>query len=219
MKDPSFPKLLVFVNSAVPLALLCWNAYNHELGANPINFALRTLGMLTLVFLLLTLSITPIRLITGWNFLSHFRRMLGLYAFFYGCLHLLMYFVFDQSLNLSHAAADVIKRPFILFGMTALLMMVPLAVTSTNNMIKRLGAARWKRLHQLVYLSALAGVLHYYLLVKADARQPIAFAVVLIVLLAYRALAARFPVLRHTRHAPAHAASARHRQGFDVMIK
>src|SRR3954451_8858009 len=100
MKDPRFAKFVVFVNAAVPLAVLVWDAYWHQLGVNPVEFAIRTTGMLTLVFLILSLTVTPVRLITGWNFLSHFRRMLGLYAFFCGVLHLSTYFVFDRSLSI-----------------------------------------------------------------------------------------------------------------------
>ena len=201
MKDPGFAKFVVLVNGSVPLAILCWDAYWHQLGANPVTFALRTTGMLALVFLTLSLSVTPLRKISGWNYFSNFRRMLGLYAFFYGCLHLLTYFAFDRSLDLGSTVNDVIKRPFILVGMTALLLMVPLALTSTNAMIKRLGAARWKRLHRLAYVSAIAGVLHYYLLVKADIRQPVAFACVLAILLGYRVVGDRIPSFR--KKAPA----------------
>ena len=196
MKDASFGKLVVFVNSAVPLTLLAWDASQHQLGTNPINFALRTLGMCALVFLVLTLTVTPLRLITGWNFLSNFRRQLGLWAFAYGVMHLLLYFVFDQSLSFSTTIRDVIKRPFILFGMTALLLMLPLALTSTTSSIKRLGAARWKRLHQLVYLSAIAAVVHFFMFVKADIRLPVAFIIAVGILLIYRAAVARFPNLR-----------------------
>ena len=217
MKDPRFAKLVVFVNSAVPLAVLAWDGYWHQLGADPIAFATRTTGMLTLVFLMLSLVVTPARLITGWNWLSNFRRMLGLYAFFYGLVHLTMYFAFDRAFNFSSTVADVIKRPFILFGMTALLLMVPLAITSTNGMIKRLGAARWKRLHQLVYLSAIAGVLHYYILVKADKRLPLMFAGALGILLAYRILVPRLPFLRKSRKAPA-VPAARGRSPATIQI-
>lgn len=183
MRDPRFAKFVLFVNSAVPLTLLGWDALHDNLGANPVEFALRTTGMLTLIFLLLTLTITPMRKLTGWNWLSHFRRMLGLFAFFYGSLHFLTYLGFYQSFNLRHVIADTIARPFILFGMTALLLITPLAVTSTNGMIKRMGAKRWKQLHWLIYPAAIAAVLHYYLLVKADTRQPLIFAVVLALLL------------------------------------
>lgn len=199
MKDPSFAKFVVLVNGAVPLALLCWDALDHRLGANPTVFAIRTTGMLTLVFLISSLAVTPLRLISGRNWLSHFRRMLGLYAFFYGVLHLSTYFVFDRSMSIRGTISDTLARPFIFLGMTALLLMVPLAATSTNAMIKRLGAARWKRLHQLAYVSAIAGVLHYYLLVKADTRQPLAFAAVVALLLGYRIINKYIPGLRRGR--------------------
>jgi sulfoxide reductase heme-binding subunit YedZ len=186
MTDARFPKFLVFINGLVPLALLLWDAYWNHLGANPVEFSIRTTGMLALIFLLLSLCVTPLRKITGRNFFSHFRRMLGLFAFFYACVHLCLYFTFDRSLSVLSVLGDVVKRPFILFGMTALLAMLPLALTSTNKMIRRLGAARWKRLHRLVYLAGVAAVLHYYFLVKADTRIPIAFAVALALLLGFR---------------------------------
>jgi sulfoxide reductase heme-binding subunit YedZ len=186
VKDPRFAKLVVFTNALVPLALLGWDAYWGKLGANPTEFALRTTGMLGLVFLVLSLAVTPVRKILGRNWLSHFRRMLGLYAFFYGVVHLGLYFVFDRGMSFSEVWADTWKRPFVLLGMTALVLMVPLAATSTNGMIKRMGAVWWKRLHRLAYVAAIAGVGHYYLLVKADTRLPIAFAAVLGVLLGYR---------------------------------
>src|SRR5262249_40854427 len=154
MKDTAFAKLVVFVNALVPLAILIWDALHHELGANPTTFAIRTTGMLTLVFLIMSLAVTPLRLVSGKNYLSNFRRMLGLYAFFYGLLHLSTYFVFDRSLSLSSTAQDTLARPFIFLGMAAWLMMVPLAATSTNAAIKKMGAAKWKRLHQLAYISA-----------------------------------------------------------------
>ena len=201
MKDPAFPKLVVFINSCVPLALLGWDAYWHQLGANPSNFALRTTGMMALIFLILSLTVTPVRKITGYNFLSHFRRMLGLFAFFYGCMHLALYFTYDREFNLAGTLADVLKRPFILLGMASLLMMLPLAATSTNAMIKKLGGKNWKRLHTLAYPAAIAAVVHFYLLVKADIRQPAAFGFVLAVLLLYRLLANRFAWLRKSARA------------------
>jgi DMSO/TMAO reductase YedYZ heme-binding membrane subunit len=199
MKDPRFAKLVVFVNSAVPLSLVMWDAFNQRLGANPSKFALNTTGMLALVFLLLSLTVTPIRLITGWNWLSHFRRMLGLYAFVYAGLHLLTYFIFDRSLSVSSTVEDVFKRRFIFFGMTAFVLMIPLAITSTNGMIKRLGAAKWKRLHQLVYASAILGVVHFYMRVKADVLLPVTFGFVLAVLLLYRLLVPHLSFLKRGR--------------------
>lgn len=189
MKDPRFAKLVLLVNASVPLALLGWDACRGQLGANPVEFALRTTGMLALVFLTLSLAVTPLRKLSGKNWLSHFRRMLGLYAFFYGLAHFYLYVVFDRNLDFDDVLIDTGKRPFILLGMTAFLLMVPLAVTSTNGMIKRMGALWWKRVHSLAYFAAIAGVAHYYRLVKADTRLPIAFAIALAVLLGYRVVA------------------------------
>jgi DMSO/TMAO reductase YedYZ heme-binding membrane subunit len=190
MKDTRFPKFVLLVNSITPLALLAWDAVNGQLGANPIEFAIHTTGMLTLIFVLLTLCVTPARKILHFNYLSNFRRMLGLLAFFYGSLHFLIYLGFNESFSVSAAVQDTIKRPFILFGMTCLILMIPLAITSTQGMIRRLGAANWKRLHWLIYPAALAAVTHYWLFVKADTRKPKAFAMVLAVLLVYRIIAA-----------------------------
>ncbi len=196
MKDPRFPKLVIFVNSSVPLALLLWDAYWHHLGANPVDYAIHTTGELALIFLVISLTITPVRKITGWNWLSHFRRMLGLFAFAYGCIHFIIYFAFDRSFSLSATLADIIKHKYIFFGLTALLLMVPLALTSTNASIKCLGAAKWKQLHRLVYPAAIAAVLHYYLLVKADITQPVIFATILALLFAYRLLSPHLNALK-----------------------
>jgi DMSO/TMAO reductase YedYZ heme-binding membrane subunit len=186
MKDPHFAKFVLFVNAAVPLSLLAWDAYWHHLGANPVEFSLRTTGLLALIFLILSLMITPARKITGWNGFSHFRRMLGLFAFFYGVVHLSIYFVLYRSFDFVSAGKDIIDRPFILLGMAALVMMIPLAITSTNGMIKRLGAARWKWLHKLVYPASIAAGVHYLLVGKVFLPQPIAFGVAVAVLLVYR---------------------------------
>jgi sulfoxide reductase heme-binding subunit YedZ len=148
---------------------------------------------LTLVFLILSLAVTPLRKILGLPWLVQIRRTLGLYAFFYGCLHLLCYVWFDKAFKLSAITQDTFKRPFIFLGMFGFLLMVPLAVTSTNKMVKRLGGQRWNRLHKLAYVAAIAGVLHYYLLVKADTRIPVAFGIVLALLLAYRLISKYFP--------------------------
>src|SRR5215211_7247606 len=182
----TFPKLVIFINSLVPLALLLWDLYRKQVGPNPLDFATKTTGMLTLIFLSLTVAVTPLRKIFGINSLVKFRRMLGLFAFFYGALHLLTYVWFDRLFNLLSVAADVVQRPFILLGMTAFLLMVPLAVTSTNQMVKRLGGKRWAMLHQLAYLAAIAGVVHFWMLVKSDTRLPLTFAFILLFLLGYR---------------------------------
>ena len=191
MQDVKFNKFVVFVNSLIPLTLLAWDAVWRQLGANPTEFAIRTTGFLTLIFLLITLSITPLRKLSGRNDLIKYRRMLGLFAFFYGALHLSIYFAVDRNLSLTSAAGDIIQRPFIAFGMTAFFLMIPLAVTSTNSMIKRLGGKRWQQLHKLTYLCAIGGVIHYYLIVKSDVLMPLAFAAVLTILLGYRVYAAK----------------------------
>ena len=189
MKDMRFPKLVLLVNGLVPLVLLLWDVYRKQVGANPLEFVTRTTGMLTLVFLFISLAVTPARRITGLNWLTRLRRMLGLFAFFYGSLHLLTYVAFDRFFHLTTIPGDVVKRPFIAIGMTALFLMLPLAVTSTDRMVKRLGGKRWIRLHRIVYLAGALGVLHYYMLVKSDVRLPMTFAFLLAVLLGFRIFA------------------------------
>lgn len=189
MSDVRFAKVVVFVNSVVPLVLLLLDLYRKRVGPNPLDFVTKTTGMLTLIFLSLTVAITPLRKIFGVNSLVKVRRMLGLFAFFYGSLHLLTYIWFDRLFNLVSVAQDVVKRPFILLGMTAFVLMVPLAITSTNKMVKRLGGKRWARLHQLVYLAAIAGVVHFWMLVKSDTRLPLTFGFILLFLLGYRLFA------------------------------
>jgi len=184
--DLRFAKLLVLVNAAVPAVLLGWDAWHHKLGANPVNFAILTTGMLALIFLLLTLTVTPLRKITGLNWIIFSRRTLGLYTFFYASLHFLIFFSLDRSFSISGTLSEMVKRKYLFVGATGLLIMVPLAVTSTNAMIKRLGGKRWRALHRLAYIAAIAGVIHYYMQVKADVRQPLVFAAVLSILFAYR---------------------------------
>lgn len=184
----NFPKLVVFINSLMPLALLLWDLYRHRVGPNPLEFATRTTGMLTLIFLCLALAVTPLRNIFGINALVKFRRMLGLFAFFYGSLHLLTYVWFDRQFKLLSVVQDVAQRRFILAGMTAFVLMVPLALTSTNRMVKRLGGKRWARLHRLVYLAGIAGVVHFWMLVKSDTSLPLTFAFIVCFLLGYRFL-------------------------------
>src|SRR5437868_1284367 len=189
MKDTRFAKLVLFINSLVPLVLLLWDVARHQVGANPLEFVTRTTGMLTLVFLIVSLAVTPLCRITGLNWLIRFRRMLGLFAFFYGSLHLMTYVAFDRFFRLTTIPADVVKRPFIAIGMTAFFLMLPLAITSTDQMVKRLGGKRWARLHRIVYVSGVFGVLHYYMLVKSDVRLPLTFAFILFVLLGFRLFA------------------------------
>jgi sulfoxide reductase heme-binding subunit YedZ len=195
MTDLRFTKLVVFINSVIPLILLLWDLYFKRVGPNPLEFATRTTGMLTLIFLSLTVAVTPLRKIFGINSLVKIRRMLGLFAFFYGALHLLTYVWFDRLFNFVSVGQDVVRRPFILAGMTAFVLMVPLAITSTNKMVKRLGGRSWARLHRLVYLAVIAGVVHFWMLVKSDIRLPLTFAFILLFLLGFRLF---------MKYAPAH---------------
>jgi sulfoxide reductase heme-binding subunit YedZ len=188
MKDIRFAKLVVFINGVVPLVMLLWDVVRKQVGANPLEFVTRTTGMLALVFLLISLAVTPLRRITGLNWLVRFRRMLGLFAFFYGSLHLMTYVAFDRFFHLTTIPADVLKRPFIAVGMTAFFLMLPLAITSTDKMVKRLGGKRWMLLHRIVYMSGVLALLHYYMLVKSDVRLPLTFAFLLAVLLGFRIL-------------------------------
>ena len=193
MKDTRFSKFILFVNALVPLALLLWDVYHKHVGANPLEFVTRTTGMLTLVFLMITLAVTPVRKTFALNRLIKFRRMLGLFAFFYGSLHLMTYIWFDRYFNLKSVPGDVVSRPFIAVGMTGFILLVPLAITSTDQMIKRIGGKRWSRLHSLIYLAGIAGVVHFWMLVKSDTRLPLTFGFVLVLLLAFRALAKYSP--------------------------
>lgn len=186
MDDVKFNKIVIFINGLVPLALLSIDALSSKLGANPIEFFLRTTGVLTILFLFLTLAITPLRKYYGWNQLIKFRRMLGLYAFFYGFLHLITYSIFDKSLSISAIIGDVWERPFVAVGMFSFFLLIPLAVTSTNEMIKRLGGKNWQKLHRLTYFAAIGGVVHFWMIVKSDVTYPLFFAFVLAVLLGYR---------------------------------
>ena len=155
------------------------------MGSRPLH----TTGILSLIFLVLSLAVTPASRITGYGWLGQFRRMLGLYAFFHAALHFLLFFGFDRAANVRDTAAEIVKRPYLMVGVIGLIVMVPLAVTSTNGMIRRLGPARWKALHRLAYIAAAAGALHFYMLVKADTTRPIAFAAALGVLFLYRLVA------------------------------
>ena len=193
MKDLQFSKLLLFINGLVPLVLLLWDVYRKQVGANPLEFVTHTTGMLTLVFLMITLALTPVRKITGLNWIVKFRRMVGLYAFFYGILHLVTYLWFDRFFNLRSIAGDVAQRPFIAIGMAAFFLMVPMAITSTNKMVKRLGGKRWAMLHKLIYLAGALGVIHFWMLVKSDKRLPLTFGFILVLLLGHRLFVKFYP--------------------------
>lgn len=179
-------KLLVFIACLGPAFVLTWKGFHSLLGANPIDVITRTTGRWTLTFLLITLSITPLRRITKLAWLIRFRRMLGLFAFFYGSLHLMTYVWLDKFFDVHDMLHDIAKRRFITAGMTAWALMLPLALTSTAGWIRRLGGKRWQKLHRLIYFSAVAGVVHFIWLVKADLRRPLTYGAVLVVLLAFR---------------------------------
>ncbi|HEV2470035.1 MAG TPA: protein-methionine-sulfoxide reductase heme-binding subunit MsrQ [Candidatus Sulfotelmatobacter sp.] len=179
-------KPAVFLACLVPAGVLVWRGFHGELGANPIEFITHSTGNWTLIFLLITLSVTPLRKLTRQYWLINFRRMFGLFAFFYGTLHLMTYVWLDKFFDVHEMLKDIAKRRFITAGMTAFVLMLPLALTSSRWAIRKLGGKRWQALHRLIYFSAAAGVIHYIWLVKADLRKPLEFATVLGVLIAYR---------------------------------
>ena len=179
-------KRATFLLCLLPIITLGWRGTHEGLGANPIEFITHSTGDWTLRFLLITLAVTPARSMLGVPTLIRFRRTFGLFAFFYGCLHFLTYIWLDKFFDLQDMLKDIGKRPFITIGFASLLLMVPLAVTSTAGWIRRLGGRRWQLLHRLIYLTAAAGVIHYYWLVKSDVRLPVRYGAILVVLLAYR---------------------------------
>lgn len=205
VKRNTILKPIVFVACLLPVALLAWKglnqflpasalvgrlaAYTGDLGANPIEVITRSTGLWTLIFLLITLSITPLRKLAGTLWLIQYRRMLGLFAFFYGSLHFTTYIWLDKFFDVHEMIKDIGKRPFITVGFTAFVLMIPLAITSTNGWIRRMGGKNWNRLHKLIYVSAMAGCIHFYWLVKKDVRQPVLYATILSVLLLYRVAA------------------------------
>lgn len=188
-------KPLIFLACLIPLGSLGLDAWRDRLGANPIEVITRSTGTWTLVFLLVTLSVTPLRKISGWPSLIQFRRMLGLFAFFYASLHFTTYIWLDQFFDLSAIVKDVPKRPFITAGFLSFVLLIPLAVTSTRGMIRRLGR-RWQQLHRLIYLIAIGGVIHYLWLVKADRSQPFLYGACLALLLGYRIVVGQRKTLR-----------------------
>ena len=221
----TFLKPLVFVAALGPAAWLVWAALTGNLSANPLSDITNETGVWTLRFLCITLAVTPLRRLTRWNWVIRFRRMFGLFAFFYGTLHFLTYVIVDRFAGLdfpngivawrtlrdlaASVGQDIAKRPFITVGFTAWTLMLPLALTSTAGMIRRLGGRRWNLLHRLVYVSASAGVVHYWWLVKADVRRPQTYAVVVGVLLAFRVVWARW-------HAAAPARISRAREATNT---
>jgi len=189
-------KVVLFLLGLVPIGVLLWFAYQAASGsdslaltANPIEYVTHYTGDWTLRFLLITLAITPLRMLLNRPAITRFRRMLGLYAFFYGCLHMLTWLWWDRQFEISGMIEDVLKRLYITVGMTGFLAMVPLAITSTAGWVRRMGYKRWQKLHRLVYVSAVAGVLHYLWLVKSDKRLPLLYGSILAALLAVRVVA------------------------------
>jgi methionine sulfoxide reductase heme-binding subunit len=178
-------KPVLFIVCLIPLALLALAVQSGTL-ANPVEYITHTTGDWTIRFLLITLSVTPLRIIFKLPNLARFRRMLGLFAFFYGTLHFATWFGLDKAFDLGEMWKDVLKRPFITAGFTGFMCMLPLAITSTAGWVRRLGYKRWQQLHRLIYLSATAGVIHYYWLVKSDIRLPVMYGAILLVLLAWR---------------------------------
>jgi len=188
--EPYFTKIikpLVFITALLPVGYLIWGFFNEALGANPIEYIIRDLGDWTLRFLLITLAISPLRRLTGLAQLLRLRRMLGLYTFFYGLLHLSIYLILEQFFDWQEIWLDILERPFITIGMLAFILLIPLAVTSTTAAMRKLGK-NWLRLHKLIYPISIFAILHFWWLVKADIREPFIYATILSILLLERLL-------------------------------
>jgi sulfoxide reductase heme-binding subunit YedZ len=179
-------KKLLFVVCLIPAIWLTFALFTDQLGANPIEAVTRQTGVWALRFLWITLLITPLRWLTGWNELVKFRRLLGLYVFFYATSHMLLYLGLDQFFDISEIIKDIIKRPFITIGFFSFIALIPLAITSNNAMVKRMGGRRWKQLHRLTYVIAIASSVHFYMLVKLDKVEPLIYMGLLIILLTPR---------------------------------
>ncbi len=192
----SWFKPVVFLACLIPLARLGWKAYNGALGANPIEVITHSTGDWILRFVLVTLAITPLRKLIRQPWLIRYRRMFGLFAFFYAVLHFLTYIWLDKFFDVHEMLADVTKRRFITVGFTGFVLLIPLALTSTRGWIRRLGGKRWQALHRLIYVSAVAGVIHYVWLVKADLHKPLEYALVLSLLLGYRIVSWALPKIK-----------------------
>jgi sulfoxide reductase heme-binding subunit YedZ len=190
-RQVDFIKATVFAACLLPTVRLVWRFATDSLGANPIEYITRATGWWTLAFLAITLAVTPARRWLSMPWLLRLRRMLGLFAFFHACQHFTTYLWLDQFFDWPGMLVDIAKRPFVTVGFAAFVLLVPLAVTSTNAMVRRLGARRWQRLHRLVYGIAILGVIHFWWLVKKDVTEPLAFAVVMSILLASRLIQRR----------------------------
>jgi len=197
-------KVFVFLLCLVPLGLLIWRLLTNNLGANPVEFIQHATGDWTLRFLIFTLCITPFRKLLNLPDLIRFRRMLGLFAFFYVCLHFLTYLGPDQSFDLAGMWKDVAKRPFITVGFAGFVSLIPLAITSTTGWIRRIGGKRWQMLHRLIYFAAVCGVIHYYWLVKSDVRKPLFYGALVAILFLWRLVSW---ILKRRNQAPARMAA------------
>ena len=204
-------KIAIFLAALIPLGRLAWKAFHDGLGANPIEVITHSTGDWTLILILTTLSITPLRRITRQYWLIGLRRMIGLFAFFYGTLHFLTYIWLDKFFDVHEMLKDVAKRRFITVGFSAFVLMIPLALTSTTWSIRRLGGKNWQRLHRLIYFTGILAVVHYTWLVKANRRKPIEYGIVLGILLAYRVGVWVFEKTSEERKRPAIPAPARNR--------
>lgn len=192
-------KTVLWAACLVPFGLLVWWGIHDQLTANPIERITRWTGRWTLVLLLVTLAVTPVRRLTGWNRLIRVRRLFGLFAFFYGTLHFLTYLIVDQFFAFGAIAEDILERPYITVGFTGFVLLIPLVATSTKGMIRRLGGKRWQRLHRLVYVTAILGVLHFLWLVKADTREPLIFGAILLALFGLRLRSKGLPRIAQRR--------------------
>jgi sulfoxide reductase heme-binding subunit YedZ len=199
-------RLGLILNLLVPLVLLIADAVHHRLGADPVNFALHTTGLVAVTYLLASLAITPLRLVTNWGWLVQFRRSLGVFAFYYACAHLAIYYWWDRGHNLGSTVYEITHRYYLLIGFLSLVLMAPLAATSFNAAIRALGGTRWKQLHRLAYIAAGLGCWHLYLQSKADKRRPDVYFAVLAVLLLWRV--GDFLLKRRRARARARAAAA-----------
>lgn len=201
-------KVALFLLGLYPLASLIWLGATNELGADPVEFVRRATGTWTLDFLIITLSITPLRRATGWSWLVRLRRMFGLYAFFYAAIHVVTYLWLDQLFDLTAIWSDIVKRPLIAAGFLSFVLMIPLAATSTDRMVRRLGGKRWSQLHRAVYLIAVAGVVHFWWLVKVDITRPLIYSAIIGVLLLAR-VGFYFAGKRPAANGASHAAPVR----------
>ena len=204
----TYLKPLVFIVCLVPFGQLVFNYFTDNLTANPIEYITRFTGSYALLILLASLAVTPLRKLTGWNELIKLRRMLGLFAFFYASLHFATYMVLDLFFDFAAIGKDILKRPYVTAGFIGFVVMIPLAITSTSAMIRRLGK-RWQQLHRLVYVAAIAGVIHFYWLVKADISRPAQYGAVLALFLGYRLVVKYKPKLALKSAAKASPARSR----------